>query len=175
MKNEIKYNASDEVKEKICLWQSWLRDERRYSVHTLDAYARDLSLFLNFLSEYNNKTATLKALQKADVRTFRAFLSNRNAKCIEKSSTAREISALKNFYYWLSKNNIIDNTALSIIYMPKQGKYRPKAIDVDDTFNVLDIAKDFSKQEWQGLRDVAILTILYGCGLRNSEALSLNM
>ena len=175
MKKEIKYIATDEVKEQISKWQSWLRDERHYSLHTLDAYARDLALFLTFLNEYNRKPPSLKALQKADVRTFRAFLSNRNAKYIEKSSTARELSSLKNFYHWLSVNQIIDNPDLSIISSPKQGKYLPKAIDVNDTFNILDIAKDFSKHEWQGLRDVAILTILYGCGLRISEALSLNM
>ncbi|MBQ9732201.1 MAG: tyrosine recombinase XerC [Alphaproteobacteria bacterium] len=175
MKQEIKYIASDEVKEKISQWQSWLKDERRYSVHTLDAYSRDLAIFLQFLEEHLGKIPTLKILQKADVRTFRAFLSNRNAKYIEKSSTARELSSLKNFYHWLAQNKIIDNTSLSIISSPKQGKILPKAIDVNDTFNVLEIVKDFSKQEWQGLRDVAILTILYGCGLRISEALSLNM
>ena len=175
MKQEIKYIASDEVKEKISQWQSWLKDERRYSVHTLDAYSRDLAIFLQFLEEHLGKIPTLKILQKADVRTVRAFLSNRNAKYIEKSSTARELSSLKNFYHWLAQNKIIDNTSLSIISSPKQGKILPKAIDVNDTFNVLEIVKDFSKQEWQGLRDVAILTILYGCGLRISEALSLNM
>ncbi len=175
MKKEIKYIASDELKEKIYQWRSWLRDERRYSVHTLDAYSRDLAIFLQFLEEFFNKVPSLKILQKADVRTFRAFLSNRNARYIEKSSTARELSSLKNFYHWLAKNQIIDNTSLSIISSPKQGKILPKAIDVNDTFNVLEIVKDFSKQEWQGLRDVAILTILYGCGLRISEALSLNM
>ena len=175
MKQEIKYIASDEVKEKISQWQSWLKDERRYSVHTLDAYSRDLAIFLQFLEEHLGKIPTLKILQKADVRTFRAFLSNRNAKYIEKSSTARELSSLKNFYHWLAQNKIIDNTSLSIISSPKQGKILPKAIDVNDTFNVLEIVKDFSKQEWQGLRDVAILTILYGYGLRISEALSLNM
>lgn len=175
MKQEIKYIASEEVKEKISQWQSWLKDERRYSVHTVSAYSRDLAIFLRFLEKHLDKTPTLKILQKIDVRTFRAFLSNRNSKYIEKSSTARELSALKNFYHWLAKNQIIDNTSLSIISSPKQGKHLPKAIDVNDAFNVLDIAKDFSKKEWQGLRDVAILTILYGCGLRISEALSLNM
>lgn len=175
MKQEIKYIASDEVKEKISQWQSWLKDERRYSDHTVSAYSRDLAIFLQFLEEFFNKIPSLKILQKADVRTFRAFLSNRNARYIEKSSTARELSSLKNFYHWLAQNKIIDNTSLSIISSPKQGKILPKAIDVNDTFNVLEIVKDFSKQEWQGLRDVAILTILYGCGLRISEALSLNM
>ncbi|MBE6452526.1 MAG: tyrosine recombinase XerC [Alphaproteobacteria bacterium] len=174
MKAKIEYNATEEVKELITRWQNWLRDERRYSIHTLDAYSRDLAIFFNFLNSYINKIPSLTSLQKADVRTFRAFLSHRTSKYIEKSSTARELSSLKSFYTWLSVNKIIDNTALTIISSPKQDKHLPRAIDIDDAFNILDIAQDFSKSEWQGLRDVAILTILYGCGLRISEALSLN-
>lgn len=174
MKQEIRYKASKEVIELITRWQIWLRDERRYSAHTLDAYSRDLSCFFEFIQEYLDRTPTLADLQKAEVRLFRAFLSSRAARHIEKSSIARELSTLKNFYHWLARNNIVENPAIEVISSPRRAKVLPRAVDVDDAFNVLDIAKDFSKKEWQGLRDVAIFTILYGCGLRISEALSLN-
>ena len=175
MKQEIRYKASKEVIELITHWQTWLRDERRYSAHTLDAYGRDLSCFFEFTQEYLDRTPTLADLQKAEVRLFRAFLSSRAAHHIEKSSIARELSTLKNFYHWLARNNIVENPAIEVISSPRRAKVLPRAIDVDDAFNILDIAKDFSKKEWQGLRDVAIFTILYGCGLRISEALSLNL
>ena len=175
MKQEIKYIASDEVKELISRWQAWLRDERRYSPHTLDAYSRDLSAFFEYMHELLQKTPNMKDIKTAEVRLFRSYLSSRAAKHIDKASIARELSSIKNFYNWLARNNIIENTALSIISSPKRSKILPKAVEVDDAFNILDIAKDFSKKEWQGLRDVAIFTILYGCGLRISEALSLNM
>ncbi len=175
MKQEIRYNASKEVIELIKRWQAWLRDERRYSVHTLDAYCRDLSCFFVFAQEYLDHTPTLADLQKAEIRLFRAFLSSRAARHIEKSSVARELSTLKNFYHWLARNNIVENPAIEVISSPRRAKVLPRALDVYDAFNVLDIAKDFSKKEWQGLRDVAIFTILYGCGLRISEALSLNL
>ncbi|MBE6445696.1 MAG: tyrosine recombinase XerC [Alphaproteobacteria bacterium] len=174
MKYEIKYITSPEVLKYIKDWQTWLKDERRYSSHTLDAYARDLAIFLSFLHDYTDKIPDINDLKEADVRTFRSFLSQRNNKHIEKSSISRELSTIKNFYSWLAKKKLINNTAISVISSPKIGKYLPKAIDVDETFNVLDVAKDFAKSEWQGLRDVAIFTILYGCGLRISEALSLN-
>lgn len=175
MKQEIRYKASKEVIELITRWQTWLCDERRYSAHTLDAYSRDLSCFFEFTQEYLDRTPTLADLQKAEVRLFRAFLSSRAARHIEKSSIARELSTLKNFYHWLARNNIVENPAIEVISSPRRAKVLPRAVDVDDAFNVLDIAKDFSKKEWQGLRDVAIFTILYGCGLRISEALSLNL
>lgn len=175
MKQEIKYIASDEVKELIFRWQAWLRDERRYSPHTLDAYSRDLADFLKFMEVSLMHIPSLKDIKTAEVRLFRSYLSSRAAKYIDKASIARELSSIKNFYNWLARNNIVENTALSIISSPRRSKILPKAIEVDDALNILDIAKDFSKKEWQGLRDVAIFTILYGCGLRISEALSLNM
>ena len=174
MKSKINYIASTEVCDLIARWQIWLRDIRSYSAHTLDAYNRDLSLFFNFLSDYINHIPQINDLEEADIRTFRAYLSQRSHKHLEKSSISRELSSLKSFFNWLIRNKIIKNTAISIISSPKQNKILPKALEVDDTFNVLDIAQDFAKSEWQGLRDVAILTILYGCGLRISEALSLN-
>ena len=146
MKQEIRYKASQEVIELITRWQIWLRDERRYSAHTLDAYSRDLSCFFEFIQEYLDRTPTLADLQKAEVRLFRAFLSSRAARHIEKSSIARELSTLKNFYHWLARNNIVENPAIEVISSPRRAKVLPRAVDVDDAFNVLDITKDFSKK-----------------------------
>ena len=170
MKQSIKYNASNEVNSLISQWLGWLKDERRYSPHTLDAYARDFSAFTFFF----DKPISLKQLAKLDVRDFRGFISARAAKHLEKTSLAREISTVKNFFRWLDNNDIVKNAAIQVISSPRKGKILPKAIDVTETFNVLDSAADFSKKNWEGLRDKAILTLLYGCGLRISEALGLN-
>ena len=176
MKQEIVYLASPELKELILGWQNWLRDERRYSPHTLDAYARDLALFINFLAENENgKKLSLNALKNIAPRDIRAFLSERLSRHIEHSSAAREISTLRSFFKWLNRRGIMDNTAISVISSPRRAKVLPKALDVDDTFKVLETVEKLASEKWQGLRDVAILTILYGCGLRISEALSLNV
>lgn len=176
MKQEIVYWASSELKELILGWQDWLRDERRYSPHTLDAYARDLALFINFLAENENgKKLSLNALKNIAPRDIRAFLSERLSRHIEHSSAAREISTLRSFFKWLNRRGIMDNTAISVISSPRRAKVLPKALDVDDTFKVLETVEKLASEKWQGLRDVAILTILYGCGLRISEALSLNV
>ena len=146
MKSEIKYNASREIKQLIAQWQSWLLNERRYSPHTLDAYSRDLSGFFDFAAEHLGKVPETADLAKLEVRDFRAYLSQRAARHIDKSSLARELSTLKNFFKWLARYDILRN-----------------------------LAQNLASNSWQGLRDMAIFTLLYGCGLRISEALSLNV
>lgn len=172
MKEPIKFNADAELKGTIERWQKWLKDERLYSLHTLDAYSRDLAAFLQEISDVE---ASLKDLENLQVHDFRAFIAARSAKNLLKSSLGREISAIKNFFKWLSCNKIIKNQAISIISSPRRPKILPKALDVEDSFNVLDEVKNMAQSEWQGLRDRAILTLLYGCGLRISEALALNI
>lgn len=175
MKSEIKYNASREIKQLIAQWQSWLLNERRYSPHTLDAYSRDLSGFFDFAAEHLGKVPETADLAKLEVRDFRAYLSQRAARHIDKSSLARELSTLKNFFKWLARYDILRNPALFVIRTPRRAKVLPKALEVNDTFNVIDEAQNLASNSWQGLRDTAIFTLLYGCGLRISEALSLNV
>ena len=175
MKSEIKYNASREIKQLIAQWQSWLLNERRYLPHTLDAYLPDLSGFFDFAAEHLGKVPETADLAKLEVRDFRAYLSQRAARHIDKSSLARELSTLKNFFKWLARYDILRNPALSVIRTPRRAKVLPKALEVNDTFNVIDEAQNLASNSWQGLRDMAIFTLLYGCGLRISEALSLNV
>ena len=175
MKSEIRYKVEKDVQALISQWQDWLIHERRYSTHTLDAYARDLSEFFDFCFEYLNRDANLSDLKKFEVRDFRAYISFRSEKHIEKSSLAREISALKNFFKWLARHDVVKNSAISVIGSPRRAKVLPKALDVDETFNVIDMAEEVASNSWQGLRDTAIFTLLYGCGLRISEALALNV
>ena len=178
MKNQINYSATPEVIAYIKDWQKWLLLERRYSDCTLDGYSRDLSSFFGFWQNYLGTLPALHDLEEIDAKTFRAFLSHQNTRHLSKTSLAREISSLKSFFKWLNRNHIIHNTVISILSSPKKDKVLPKALDIDQTLKLLDTAYEKikgTKKEWQGLRDVAILTILYGCGLRISEALSLNV
>ncbi len=168
----IDFNADRNLSAVIEQWQSWLLNERRFSEHTLDGYSRDLAVFLK---ETFSAPASLDDLRNAEVRDFRRFIAKRSAENIEKSSLSREISSIKNFYKWLSKENLIKNPAISVISSPRKSKIIPKALDADDSFDVLIEAKNIALNEWQGLRDRAILTLLYGCGLRISEALNLNV
>ena len=171
MKQAIKFNADENLQKIIGDWKMYLMTEKMYSLHTLDAYLRDLSFFINFFEDKQS----IEDIEGKTVRDFRAFLSHRLRKNISKSSLSRELSAIKSFYNWLDKNDIAKNSAISIITSPKKDKCIPKAIEADDAIMVLERAFKSDKSPWQGLRDKAIFTILYGCGLRISEALSLNV
>ena len=173
MKEAIKFNADEELKSTIAKWQNWLAKERLYSAHTLDGYSRDLAIFLAKISP--KKENSLQSLAALEVRDFRSFLSNRAAQYINKNSMGRELSAIKNFFKWLDVNEIIKNPAISVINSPRKPKVLPKAVDETDAFDILDETTKVQKDAWQGLRDKAILTLLYGCGLRISEALALNV
>jgi integrase/recombinase XerC len=173
VKQAIKYNADSTLLSYIQQWQDWLLKERLYSEHTTSAYARDLAIFLQTIEP--EKALSLPDLESLDVCDFRYFLSKRAAKCINKSSMGRELSAIKNFFKWLNVNHIIKNNAIGTINSPKQAKVLPKALDENDSFELLKTVQKIAKDSWQGLRDKAILILLYGCGLRISEALSLNI
>ena len=171
MKQEIRYNVDASLNKIVLEWLAWLTDERKYSPHTLDGYARDLA---DFTASFANPL-TIKQLEKMDVRAFRNYISEAASRGLEKSSLARHISTLRNFFKFLNARKIIKNTAISVISTPRHNKVLPKALDVNQTFDVLEESKNFATNAWQGLRDAAIFTLLYGCGLRISEALNLNV
>lgn len=173
MKRKINYKAENDVIQIINSWVAYLTNERRLSEHTVSAYARDLALFINFFAN-KGKIINIDFLSKIEVRDFRAFITHRAGLHIEKSSLAREISAFKNFFKWLDIAHILKNSAISIISSPKQNKALPKSIDVDDTLCIIQDAKNIATTDWQGLRDMAVFTLLYGAGLRISEALALD-
>ncbi len=173
MKNKINYKAQDDVLNAIKAWENHLANEKRFSAHTVSAYMRDLSFFINYFAD-NGESINLDFLASIDVREFRSFISHRAQKHLQKSSLAREISALKNFFKWLDIAHILKNSAISIISSPKPNKVLPKSVDSDDTLDIIMEAKKIASNDWQGLRDMAVLTLLYGSGLRISEALSLN-
>ena len=173
MKQEITFNADAELTELIHRWQDWLLKERGYSEHTLSAYSRDLAIFLRIIGKDEILSAT--DLEALEVHDFRRFLSDRAAHYINKSSMGRELSSVKNFFKWLDVNNVLKNPAVSVINAPRKPKVLPKALDADDAFNLLDESVAMASCAWQGLRDKAILILLYGCGLRISEALALNV
>lgn len=172
MKEAINFYADADLLNLIGKWQKWLAKERMYSPHTLDGYSRDLALFLRDIKD--TKTVSVADLEKLEVRDFRRFLSIRAAQNINKSSLGREISAIKNFFRWLDRNDIVKNPSVAVISSPRQAKTLPKALDVEDSFNVVGEMENMAKDKWQGLRDKAVITVLYGCGLRISEALALN-
>ena len=163
---------AEELVNTIDKWIKWLSNERRYSQCTISSYLSDLNIFLNYFDKGNLNLSDLKNLT---IRDFRNFFSKRAQKNIGKASIAREEAAVRNFFKWMNENEIIENTAVFQLSTPKLPKTLPRALDINAAFDVLEAATKDSSEPWLGARDMAIFTLLYGCGLRISEALNLNV
>jgi integrase/recombinase XerC len=152
-------------------WLVWLAAERRASPHTLAAYRRDLEDFLRFIADHLGDTPDLRNLGKLAARDLRAWLAMRAGRGLEASSTARALSTLRSFAKRLARRNTGDIPALRIVRTPKVAKSVPKALALDETETLL--AASESNEGWVSRRDHALFTLLYGAGLRISEALGL--
>lgn len=161
-----------ELKKQMQRWIDWLQTQRNYSPHTIQSYVSDVEIFLEYLAK---EKVSLNDLKKIDIRGFRNFFSLRAKRGISRPSIAREESSVRNFFKWLDDNDIMRNTAIFQISTPKLPKVLPRSLDVNTMFDVIDEAVKDCSEPWIGTRDRAILTLLYGCGLRISEALGLNV
>jgi integrase/recombinase XerC len=169
-----RFAAADDLSAAIGLWSAWLSGERRASAHTIAAYGRDLAAFLDFVTEHLGalpSLATLDGLRPAD---FRAFLARRVGDGLERSSLARSMSVLRNFVRFLERRELAATTALAALRSPKLPQPLPKPLSVDDAVAAVETAGEVAREGWQQKRDTALLALIYGCGLRLSEALGLH-
>ncbi|MBP5858993.1 tyrosine recombinase XerC [Marivibrio halodurans] len=153
----------------------WLSDERRASPKTVEAYGRDIRQFLSFLQVYEGEPPTLKRLSRLEPRAFRAWLAERAADGVIPASRARQLSALRTFFAWTAKTGRAECPAIQMIRSPKVPRAVPKPLSQPDAEAMIGTVGDGARQEWVAKRDVALATLLYGCGLRMAEALALSV
>ncbi len=166
--------AEPALAQAVDVWRRWLADERRCSDHTLDAYRRDLASFFGFLSTHLGHAPGLGDLARLSAADFRAYLARRGAQGLARSSTARAMSTLRNFFAHLERTGSVQNAAIGAIRTPRQAQSIPKPLSEADALETLSLAANLHPTPWIADRDVALLTLLYGCGLRLGEALALN-
>jgi integrase/recombinase XerC len=142
------------------------------STHTLIAYEHDVGLFLEFLREHLGGTPNDRMLGKLAPADIRAFLTERRADGLSSRSVRRALSAVRSFFRFLTREAIVDNPASRAVRGPRIAKSLPRPLSEADAKRTLEEA-DTHDIEWLGARDTALLTLLYGAGLRISEALSL--
>ncbi|MEM8577278.1 MAG: tyrosine recombinase XerC [Pseudomonadota bacterium] len=143
------------------------------AANTLRAYGTDIREFLAFMTMHKGDAQGLGALARITTQDMRAWMARARSGGLGGRSLARKLSAVKSFYRWLAAREGFEPTAVLSIRAPKFTKKLPRPLDVDAAQAVLDNVPLQSRAEWIGLRDVAVLTLLWGCGLRISEALSL--
>ena len=174
MNDKPAFVAEPAVVSAIEDWRAWLAHERRISNHTLDAYSRDLGSFLRFTAEHLGYAPGLQDLQALEPADFRGFLADRQARGLARSSTARAMSTLRNFFKFIERQGLVENAAIGGIKTPKVPRSVPKALDEVDALETVSVIEDLSEEPWIGKRDAAVLFLLYGCGLRIGEALGLD-
>ncbi|MHA1524127.1 MAG: tyrosine recombinase XerC [Alphaproteobacteria bacterium] len=158
-------------------WLEHLVHERRVAANTLEAYQRDIEQFFDFLQDHLGgpaKLAHLKALNPAD---FRAFLASRRRQGASSGTIARALSSIRSLFGFLDKAGLVKSTALGAIRTPKLAHGIPKPLSVPEARELSELAEAEAQatRAWVKARDAAIFLLLYGSGLRISEALDLNL
>ncbi len=170
---EIEIVADDEIKKVIDSFLLYLSSEKRCSNHTIISYKNDIFYFFSFLQNHTNSLISKSTLTNLTLRDFRSWLAHRHNQDFSNSSTARAISCLRSLFKFLNRHKIITNSAIENLKTPKLGRPIPKSVDKIDIDSIVSLVGEFSKEEWIKKRDLALLTLIYGTGLRISEALSI--
>lgn len=153
-------------------WIHWLARERRASPNTVAAYRRDLAAFTTFLTQHLGGAVSLAQFESLRAADVRAYLAEARQRGLQSASVARGLSTLRGFFRFLERTGVVKNTAIAGVRSPKLPRSVPKPLSVAAARDVL--AETASAHEpWIAARDAALLTLLYGCGLRISEALGL--
>ena len=173
MAQEIGAFAAPDVNEAARSWLGHLAAERRLSSHTVEAYERDLRAFLRFLQMHLGEPPTLRALADLAPSDVRAYLAARRAEGLQSRSLARAVAAARSFARFLARRAVGRCPALDAVRPPKLPRSVPKPISVESAKRVIETVEFEFTEPWVAARDAAVLTLLYGCGLRISEALGL--
>ncbi|HXC56955.1 MAG TPA: tyrosine recombinase XerC [Rhizomicrobium sp.] len=153
-------------------WLASLAHERRASPHTLRAYGDDLARFLAFLHGHLGGAPTTRALARLSPADIRAFVTVRRSEGLGPKGVQRALAAVRGFFRYLAREDILDSPAARAVRTPRVRRGLPRPLSENDAVRAIDVAGEHDI-EWLGARDAALLTLLYGAGLRISEALSL--
>jgi integrase/recombinase XerC len=167
--------AAGDVAAELVRWLSHLGAERRMSALTVDAYRGDVGRFLAFLAEHLGKPPSLAALARIEVRDVRAFMAARRAEGVSSRSLMRALAAARSFARFLERNGKGKVGALAAVRSPKVPRTLPKPLGVTAAKRLTDVElrAGENRAPWILARDAAVLALLYGSGLRISEALGL--
>ena len=167
--------AAPDVATEISRWLGYLGAERRMSPKTLEAYQRDVGQFLDFLAGHLGRAPTLRQLAKLSPADVRAFMAARRGDGLSSRSLMRGLAGARSFARFLERNGKGKVGALSAVRAPKVGKTLPKPLPIAAAKRIADtdLRAGEEREPWIIARDTAVLSLLYGSGLRISEALSL--
>lgn len=170
------YPAEPDLLDAIAAWFSYLTQERRVSPHTVAAYGHDLVRLLTFLRDYRGELPDLASLHRLEPRDLRAYLALTSRQSLGRLSQARALSVARSFFRFLVRRDLLRNDALFTVMGPKRPHSLPRPLSIAAATMAPDqavLVQPNDAQPWIGARDCAMIMLLYGCGLRLAEALSL--
>ncbi len=165
--------ADSKLMDERSRWLEVLGQERRLSAHTLDAYERDTRQFLTFLTGHLGGPATIEDIHALRPADFRGFLAARRKDGAGARSLGRNLAGLRSLLRYLEKKGLVNAAGAGAVRSPKQPKSLPKPLSDTQAITVVSDEAQLHDEPWIAARDAAVLTLLYGCGLRISEALDL--
>ena len=167
-----RFAAAPDLRDAIGAFHEWLGSERRCSPITIASYGRSLAAFLDFQRNHLGLTLGLPEIERLTPADFRAWLASMGNR--KPTSRALALGGVRSLFRFLARRGLAQNAAILLIRGPKLPKRLPKALTVDDASAILVAAAvEGDRAPWCAKRDVALVTLLWGCGLRISEALSL--
>jgi len=155
-------------------WLSGLATGQNYSPKTVESYKIDVEKFIEFITNHNGKAPDTGAFGQLTIQDFRAFLTARRKQGITQTSNARAISSLRSFYEYLGQEYGIKNEAIKLLKIRSRTQELPKALSLEQFKEIFTQIKKQKDGEWIIKRNTAIILLLYGCGLRIAEALSID-
>ena len=164
---------SPALRDALARWLDHLRGVNGAAVHTVTAYNRDVAGFLGFLTQHLGGAVGLPAVTGLAATDLRAWMAAERNRGLAAQSLARSLSAVKNFAGWLAERDGADATPVLAARGPKFRRKLPRPLSVAAAADVLQTVGEQGQDPWLAARDVAVVTVLYGCGLRISEALGL--
>jgi len=147
-----------------------LANERAASAHTLRAYERELGSFATYITERYGKEQSPARIEHTHIRSYLGTLYDRG---LSKASTARALAAIRSWFKWLARTGHVDQNVASLVATPRLPKHLPRVPSIEQMNRVVDNVAD-DAASWPA-RDKAILELLYGCGIRNSELTGLDL
>ena len=165
--------VAEDTRAAVDAWRRWLAVERNCSPHTSRGYFGDLTAFLSFISGHLGRPVRLRDLADLTLRDFRAYQASRAAAGAGAATRARGLSGVRSLYRYLDRAGHLYNAAIGTVRNPKRPRRLPRSLAVDDALAAVEAVAEVDDRDWVGRRDAALLALLYGCGLRLSEALAL--
>ena len=169
-----KYNRISEEGHKLIKdWKKNAQNFRKLSDSSIYSYSRDIKFFLSFIENYENSKISIIILENIKTRDLRAWLSHEIKLGTSSTTLRRYLSSVKDFYNWLNEKKILNNKSIFNVKIPKKDNKLPRPIEENYILDILSLIAKNNKKPWIAARNISVVSLLYGCGFRISEALNL--